>query len=115
MLLAMLGIYGVTSYYVTQRTHEIGVRMALGATSGQVTAMVLKSALGLVLSGLVIGIPFAAMSPRVLARFMAQLTVEAPLPLTVAAIAMIGVALLAAFVPARRAARVEPIEALRQS
>ncbi len=96
-LLAAIGLYGLLAYTVSRRTSEMGLRMALGATRGQVMVMVLKSALGLVLAGLVIGIPLAAMSPRVLARFMAQLTVEAPMPLFVAALAMIGVALLAAY------------------
>ena len=114
-LLAAIGLYGLLAYTVARRTSEMGLRMALGATRGQVMVMVLKSALGLVLAGLAIGIPLAAMSPRVLARFMEQLTVEASMPLFVAALAMIAVALLAAYVPARRAARVEPIEALRQS
>ena len=114
-LLAAIGLYGLLAYTVSRRTTEIGVRMALGATRGQITSMVLKSALGLVVAGLVMGAPIAVLSPRFLARLVQSLTVEAPLPLTVAAIAMIGVALVAAFVPARRAARVEPIEALRQS
>jgi ABC-type antimicrobial peptide transport system permease subunit len=77
--------------------------------------MVLKTALGCVVAGLVIGAPFAALSPRFLARVVQSLTAEAPLPVVVAAIAMIGVGLAAAYMPARRAARVEPIQALRQT
>jgi ABC-type antimicrobial peptide transport system permease subunit len=77
--------------------------------------MVLKSALGLVIAGLAIGAPIAALSPRFLGRLVQSLTVEPPLPLAVAAIAMIAVGLLAAYVPARRASRVQPTEALRQT
>jgi predicted permease len=114
-LLAAIGLYGLLAYTVSRRTTEIGVRMALGATKGQITSMVLKSAFGLVLAGLVIGAPLAVVSPRVLARLVQSLTVEASMPLVVAAVAMIGVGLLAAFVPARRASRVEPTDALRQT
>ena len=112
-LLAAIGLYGLLAYTVSRRTTEIGVRMALGATRPQITSMVLTSALGLVVAGLVIGTPIAVFTPRVLARLVQSLTVEPPLPLAVAALVMIGVGLAAAYVPARRAARVEPIQALR--
>jgi len=114
-LLAAIGLYGLLAYTVSRRTTEIGVRMALGATKGQITSMVLKSALGLVAAGLIIGAPLAMISPRFLARLVQSLTVELPLPLVVAAVAMIGVGLVAAYVPARRASRIEPMQALRQT
>jgi putative ABC transport system permease protein len=114
-LLAAIGLYGLLAYTVSRRTTEIGVRMALGATRPQITSTVLTSALGLVVAGLVIGAPIAVLTPRVLARLVQSLTVEPPLPLAVAALVMIGVGLAAAYVPARRAARVEPVEALRQT
>jgi predicted permease len=114
-LLAAIGLYGLLAYTVSRRTTEIGVRMALGATRRQITSMTMRSALGLVVAGLIIGAPFAMLSPRFLASLVQSLTAGAPIPLIVAAIVMVGVGLLAAFVPARRAARVQPIEALRQA
>jgi ABC-type antimicrobial peptide transport system permease subunit len=114
-LLAAIGLYGLLAYTVSRRTTEIGVRMALGATRQQITSMVLTSALGLVVAGLVIGAPIAVFTPRMLARLVQSLTVEPPLPLVVAALVMIGVGLAAAYLPARRASRVQPIEALRQT
>lgn len=114
-LLAPIGLYGLLAYTVSRRTTEFGVRMALGATKEQITSMVLTSAFGLVVAGLVIGAPLAIMSPRFLARLVQSLTVEPPLPLLMAALVMIGVGLVAAYVPARRAARVEPVAALRQT
>jgi putative ABC transport system permease protein len=114
-LLAAIGLYGLLAYTVSRRTTEIGVRMALGATRRQITSMVLTSALGLVVAGLVIGAPMAILAPRLLARLVQSLTVEPPRPLIVAALVMIGVGLAAAYVPARRASRVEPIAALRQT
>jgi ABC-type antimicrobial peptide transport system permease subunit len=114
-LLAAIGLYGLLAYTVSRRTTEIGVRMALGATRGQISSMVLTSALSLVVAGLVVGAPIAVASPRFLARLVQSLTVEPPVPLVVAALVMIGVGLTAAYVPARRASRVEPIQALRQT
>jgi putative ABC transport system permease protein len=114
-LLAAIGLYGLLAYTVSRRTTEIGVRMALGATRSQITSMVLTSALGLVVGGLVLGAPLAVLSPRVLGRLVQSLTVDPPVPLVVAAVVMIGVGLVAAYIPARRASRVEPIQALRQT
>jgi ABC-type antimicrobial peptide transport system permease subunit len=114
-LLAAIGLYGLLAYTVARRTNEIGIRMALGATERDVTMMVLKSALGLVLAGLIVGAPMAAWSRRVVASLVENVTVTAAMPVAVAAVAMIAVALLAAYLPARRAARVQPVDALRHS
>jgi predicted permease len=114
-LLAAVGLYGLLAYTVSRRTSEIGLRMALGAAPGQVRVMILRGAFGLVVAGLLIGAPFALLSPRFLGSLVERFTVEAPIPLLVASLAMIGVALLAAHIPARRAARIQPVEALRQA
>jgi putative ABC transport system permease protein len=124
-LLAAIGLYGLLAYSVARRTSEIGVRMALGATEGDVTRMVLTSALGLVCAGLVVGTPLAVWSRHFAAAVIENpwveiarrddlLAVDAALPIAFAAITIIAVALLAAYIPARRAARVNPIDALRQ-
>jgi putative ABC transport system permease protein len=114
-LLAALGLYGLLAYTVARRTTEIGIRMALGATRRDVTRMVLNDALRLVCAGLVLGVPIAIWSQRLAANLIQNLRVDIGLPIAFAAAAMIGVALLAAYVPARRAARVHPMEALRHS
>jgi putative ABC transport system permease protein len=114
-LLAAIGLYGLLAYTVAHRTNEIGIRMALGATRRDVTRMVLKNALTLVSAGLVLGAPIAFWSQRFGANLVENLRGEAAFPIAVAAAAMIVVALLAAYVPARRAARVHPMEALRHS
>ena len=113
--LAAMGLYGLLAYTVARRTSEIGVRMALGATQRDVTRMILKSALALVVVGLVAGATVALWTRRVAAGMIENLHATAGLPIVIAALAMIAVALLAAYVPARRAARVNPVDALRHS
>jgi len=123
-LLAAVGLYGLLAYTVARRTNEIGIRMALGATRRDVTTMVLKSALGLVCVGLLVGAPLAASGKRLAARVVesggaptAENRVTLPLdvasPIVFASAAMLAMALLAAYVPVRRATRVEPVQALR--
>src|SRR5207237_44139 len=114
-LLAAIGLYGLLAYTVARRVNEIGVRMALGAAERDVIRMVLKDALVLVGAGLVLGAPMAFWSKRIAANFVQAFTLESAMPIGVALLTMIVVALLAAYVPARRAARVNPIEALRHS
>jgi len=112
-LLAAVGLYGLLAYTVARRTREIGIRMALGATHLDVMRMVLGGALGLAGTGLAIGLPLAFWSQRIATAFVNDLPAGG-LPLVGAAAAMIVVALVAAFVPASRAARVSPIDSLRQ-
>jgi ABC-type antimicrobial peptide transport system permease subunit len=111
--LAGLGLYGLLAYTVTLRTNEIGVRIALGATPRSVIAMVLKGAGGVVIAGLVAGIPIAIAGRRLVTGLVANVPADGALPIGMAAAAMMIVALLSAFVPARRAASVDPVVALR--
>jgi predicted permease len=112
-VLTAIGIYGLLAYTVARRINEIGIRMALGATRNDVTRMVLGDALGMVCAGLAIGVPIAYWSKGLAASLIQDLTVKNATPIAFGAAAIIVVALLAACVPARRAARVDPTEALR--
>ena len=112
-LLATIGLYGLLSYTVARRTNEIGVRMALGATESAMSRMVLAEALGMVCAGLAIGAPMALWGKSFAASLIQGLPVKSDFPIAFGVVAMIAVALVAAYVPARRAARVEPVEALR--
>jgi ABC-type antimicrobial peptide transport system permease subunit len=112
-LLAAIGLYGLLAYTVARRTHEIGVRMALGAAGTDVMRIVLRGALWMVCAGLAIGAPLAFCGKRVAASLIPDLPVASPLPIVVAAAIMIAVGLIAAYLPARRAMRVDPMVALR--
>jgi len=115
-LLAAIGLFGLLAYAVARRTTEIGVRMALGATERDVTRMVLSNALALVGAGLAVGAPLAFWSQRLARYLVGDLPVNAvAFPIGVAAAVTIAVGLLSAYVPARRAARVNPMDALRRS
>lgn len=113
-VLAAIGLYGLLAYTVTTRTSEIGVRMALGATADDIARMVLKGAFGLVCAGLAVGVPVAFSSQRVAASLVPGLAAKVALPIGMAGAITIAVALLAAYLPARRAARVQPMDALRR-
>jgi predicted permease len=113
-LLAAIGIYGVISYFVTQRTHEIGIRMALGAQPGSIIGMVSGLGLKLAAFGVVIGAGMAFGLTRLISRFLYGVKVTDPVTYGFVAICMVGIAWLACYLPARRAARVDPIVALRE-
>jgi len=112
-LLTAIGIYGLLAYTVARRTGEIGIRMALGATRSDVTWMVVRDALTMVCAGLAVGVPLAIWGKRLAASLIADLPMTNALPVALAVIILIAFALLAAYIPARRAAHVEPMEALR--
>jgi len=111
--LAGIGLYGLLAYSVARRTNEIGIRMALGATTGDVSRLVLRDAVGMLCAGLVAG-GFMVLWGRPLAASLVQgLKPESSAPLAVAGCVIAAVALLASYMPARRAARVDPVVALR--
>ena len=115
VLLAMVGVYGVLSYFVGQRTREMGIRLALGAQRSDVLRMVGKMGLKLSLTGVVIGIALALGFNRFIAQHFWIYHVKSTDPLTYSAVTfvLVSIALLACYVPARRATKVDPMTALR--
>jgi predicted permease len=112
-LIATCGLYGLMAYAVTQRRREIGVRMALGAGRGDVLRLVLTRAFRIVATGLVIGLAGAAGVTRVLQRFLFGVTPTDPIVFTIVTVLLLAVGLMAAWLPARRATRIDPWAALR--
>ena len=113
LTLACVGLYGTLSYAVARRTNEIGIRMAIGAERSSIVRMVLREALLLALLGIAIGIPAALGASRLIAIMLYGLKPTDPFTLAAATLLMIGVAALAGYLPARRAANVDPMVALR--
>ncbi len=113
LLLAAIGIYGVMSYSVSQRSHEIGLRMALGAQPGQVLGLVLRQAMMLSLVGVVIGAGASFVATPLLTVYLFGVKPHDALTLTLVSLLLIGVTLFASYVPAHRAARIDPMETLR--
>jgi predicted permease len=112
-LIATCGIYGLMAYAVTQRRHEIGVRMALGAERRDVLRLVLTRALRIVVVGVIVGLAGAAGVTRVLQRFLFGVTPTDPVAFTIVTLLLMAVGLVAAWLPARRATRIDPCAALR--
>jgi putative ABC transport system permease protein len=113
LVLAAVGVYGVMSYTVAQRRREMGIRVALGASSLDVVRLVVGQASWLALAGVALGIVAALVLTRVLAGLVFEVGVRDPLTFVVIPLALAAVAILAAYLPARRAAGVDPVYALR--
>jgi putative ABC transport system permease protein len=113
LVLASIGIYGVMAFAVSQRTHEIGIRMALGALGGNVLGMVVGEALVLALAGAGIGLAGALGLTRLLSSLLYNVSPSDPLTLALVCLVLLGVSALASYIPARRATRIDPIVALR--
>jgi len=113
LLLAAIGIYGLMAYSVQQRTQEIGIRIALGASAHDVRKMIVRQGMALALAGVFIGRAAALGLTRLMASLLYGVTARDPIAMTSVALLLIGVALAATYIPARRASRVDPVVSLR--
>jgi predicted permease len=114
LFLGAIGLFGVISYVVSQRTREIGVRMALGAEESQVSGMMLKQGLTVAVAGVILGLAAAFGLTRVMESILYEVSTTDPLTFVVAPVLLLGVSALATWLPARRAARVDPVRSLKE-
>lgn len=113
LVIATVGIYGVISYAVSRQTHEIGIRMALGAKASDVLRMVVWRGMSLTLIGVALGLVAGLALTRVLKNLLFSVSATDPMIFTLIALLLFGVALIASYIPARRAAKVDPIRVLK--
>lgn len=113
LLMAAIGVFGVTAYSVSQRTHEVGIRIALGADRGGVLALVLRQEIGACLGGIAIGVVGAFFLASLLESLLYGVTARDATTLSIAAVVLFTVTIVACVIPARRATRVDPMTALR--
>jgi putative ABC transport system permease protein len=113
LIIATIGIYGVISYSVSQRTHEIGIRMALGAQAIDVLWMVIWRGLSLALIGVTLGVAAALALTRVMKNLLFEVNPTDPVTFALIALLLVVIALIASYIPARRATKVDPLQALR--
>jgi putative ABC transport system permease protein len=113
LILSAIGTYGVLSYVVSQRNREIGIRVAIGAQRSQIMKLVLRSGLALALGGILIGVTLAAWTARLMRGLLYDIRPDDPSTFIVVALVLSAVAVLASFVPAWRASRVDPVVVLK--
>jgi putative ABC transport system permease protein len=114
LLLAGAGLYGVIAASVSERTREIGIRSALGASARGILALVLRQGMGLTLSGVALGLTGAVALTRLLTSLLYEVSATDPVTFLLVGVLLVGIALLACWLPARRALRVDPLDALRE-
>jgi len=113
LVLASVGIFGVMSYSVSERTHEIGIRMSQGAQTRDILSLVLRGGMGMTLLGLAIGLPISFVLARTMSAILFNVQSSDPIAFLVLPLLLASVAALACYLPARRAAGLDPLRALR--